>query len=164
MCTHSSREDSRLPTALLLVTLALQPAKGAGLPYVGPQDWEAQYVAGTTHSPGRVSAPIILLLFWVSSQWTGPDLIASLPFPPNSMCIFFIALAGQESFCQSPVSFQWELIVPHVDVFLICLWRRWVPHPPKPPSWSPPLKWLILLKAYVALTFHVPQPHTTHNI
>ena len=37
---------------------------------------------------------------------TGSDLITSLLFPPDSMCIFLTVLVVQESFCQPPVSFQ----------------------------------------------------------
>ena len=46
--THSSRVESRLPTALLLVPLAFQPAKGSLLPCVRSQGWNTQYVAQST--------------------------------------------------------------------------------------------------------------------
>lgn len=57
---------------------------------------------------------------------TGPDTIDSLPFLPNYLCILLIylcilliALVAQESFCQSLVSFQWELLYINIlDVFI----------------------------------------------
>ena len=60
-CVCSSQVELSLPTALLLVPQALQPAKGAYLPYVRPQGWGVQYVAQTTDSPGRVSIHVISL-------------------------------------------------------------------------------------------------------
>ena len=63
MC--SSQAKSRLPLGLLLVSPALQLAKGIQLPGVGFQRWRAQYLAQITHSPGRISAHVISLLFWV---------------------------------------------------------------------------------------------------
>ena len=64
-CMCSSRAKSRLPLALLLISPALQLAKGIHLPGVGFQCWRAQYLAQITHSPGRISAHVISLLFWV---------------------------------------------------------------------------------------------------
>ena len=59
--THSSWVERRLPTALLSVPLVLGPAKGAHLPFVGFQDWGAQYVAQIAHSSGKISACVISL-------------------------------------------------------------------------------------------------------
>ena len=42
---HASQVGSRLPTALLSVPVVLQPAKGACLPQVGPQDLGVRSVA-----------------------------------------------------------------------------------------------------------------------
>ena len=42
--THSSWAESRLPTVLLLVPLAHQPAKGAHLVCVEHRDWGSLYV------------------------------------------------------------------------------------------------------------------------
>ena len=44
--------ESRLPTDLLLVHMALQPSKGVSLPCVRPQDLCVQYMARTTHTQG----------------------------------------------------------------------------------------------------------------
>lgn len=44
--------EARLPTDLLLVHMALQPAKGVSLPCVRPQDLCVQYMARTTHTEG----------------------------------------------------------------------------------------------------------------
>lgn len=52
-CVCFSQVELSLPTVLLLVPQALQPAKGAYLPYVRPQGWGTQYVAQTTDSPGE---------------------------------------------------------------------------------------------------------------
>ena len=49
-CTCAGVE-SRLPTALLLVPVVLQPAKGAHLPCVGPQGWGP--ICGSQHSLPR---------------------------------------------------------------------------------------------------------------
>ena len=103
-------------TALLVVPVALQPAQGAHLPCVGPRNWGAQFVARTSHTPGRVSARVISLFLWVPSrQSTGANLIAFLLFLPDYLWIFLAALVVQESFCQFPVSFQWELF--HMQMY-----------------------------------------------
>ena len=53
-----------------------------------------------------LQTPILLCpLWWVVS----PELISSLPFLPNSVCIFLTILVVQEAFCQSQSCFQWEL-------------------------------------------------------
>lgn len=62
-CVCSSRAKSRLPPALLLVSPALQLVKGIHLPGIGFQHWRAQYLAQITHSPGRIFAHVISLLF-----------------------------------------------------------------------------------------------------
>lgn len=46
------------------------------------------------------------------------DLIAFLPFLPDYMCIFLVALVVWEFFCQFSV-----IIVPYVDVFLMSSWK-----------------------------------------
>ena len=99
--------EPRLPTALLLVPEALQSAKEAHLPYVGPQDWGAQSVAFTAHFP-----------WWIPSHefsssesstlGTGPYPITLLSFLPSYMWIVSYSLGCSEVFMQVPVSFQWE--------------------------------------------------------
>ena len=44
--------ESRLPTDLLLVHMALQPAKGVSIPCVRPQELCVQYMAQTTRTQG----------------------------------------------------------------------------------------------------------------
>lgn len=58
MCMHVSPVDSKLLTALLLVLAAVQPARGARLPCVKPQDWGTQYMAQTAHFPGLNCPPV----------------------------------------------------------------------------------------------------------
>lgn len=62
MCVCSSQAESRLPTALLLLLVILQAAKGLICP-VGPHDWGAQCVTLTAYSTGQMSplAAIILV-------------------------------------------------------------------------------------------------------
>lgn len=72
--------ESRLPASFLLVSMVLQPAKGACLPLMPPQDQGAQPVSLTAHYPEQVSAGVILFL-WVPSQGhrSWPDRSSSLP-------------------------------------------------------------------------------------
>ena len=101
----SSQLESRLPTALLLVPLAHQPAKGAGLPCIGPQGWgPSVWLEPLTQGES-------LLMYWIfppdtPHRVTGPNLITSLPFLPSSVWIFLTALVVLESLCQFPVSFS----------------------------------------------------------
>lgn len=72
VCPCSSRAESRLPTAILLVPPALQPAKGTCLSLVSDfraAVGSAQYMTQTTHSPGRASTHVIPLLLHVPLQW-----------------------------------------------------------------------------------------------
>lgn len=63
---HTFWMECGLPTALLLVPLAPQPAKGAHLPF-GFQGWGAKYVAQITHFSGRISTHVIFLFICISS-------------------------------------------------------------------------------------------------
>lgn len=58
MCTHVCPVESKLLTALLLVLAAVQPARGAQLPCVKPQDWGTRYMAQTVHFPGLNCGPV----------------------------------------------------------------------------------------------------------
>ena len=109
--THicSSKVETSLPTALLLVPAAFQPVKVAHVPWVGPQDCGPQYVAWTAHSSERVSVHVIPLLFCVPHLGTDTNLITSLLFLSDYMWIFLAALVVPGSFCQFPVHFEWEL-------------------------------------------------------
>lgn len=73
--------ESRLPSALLLVPPAPQPAKRACVPFVRTQDWGSQYVVWTSHSPGQISTCVISSSEFVPSLgarfW--PDHFSSLP-------------------------------------------------------------------------------------
>lgn len=51
--------------------IALQLAKWTYLSFFGPLGWDAQYVAATTHSPGKMSAHIVSLFLQVLSQGNG---------------------------------------------------------------------------------------------
>ena len=120
----------RLPTALLLVPAALQATKGACLPCGGCQEWGAQCVACTAYSPGQIS-----LFLSVPSQKhrSQPDHFFSLPiwFHINlfySLCCIGVFLSVSRLFSVRTV--------PHVDVFLMYLWRRrWSPRLTPLPSW-----------------------------
>ena len=90
-------KESRLPTALLLVPLSLQSAKGA-LPFVRPQGWVIQYVAQITQSPVN-RLYVYSLCFPLNLLPEAQVLIWSFPFLPNSSCIFLTTLIVQESFC-----------------------------------------------------------------
>ena len=74
------------PGPLYFVPVVLQPAKGACLLSVGPQDWEAPSMTPTAHFPGQVSAPVISLQ--IPSWGTGSNLITFLSFLPNFMWPF----------------------------------------------------------------------------
>lgn len=75
----SSRVEFRLPTALLLVPLALPPA------CLRLQDWGMLYVAQTARSPGRNATHVISPFVCVPSWGTGPKFLVSLRFPSNSV-------------------------------------------------------------------------------
>lgn len=107
--TCSSKVETNLPIALLLVPAAFQPVKVAHVPWVGPQDWGPQYVAWTAHSSERVSVHVMPLLFCVPHLGTDPNLITSLLFLSDYMWIFLAALVVPGSFCQFPVHFEWEV-------------------------------------------------------
>ena len=107
--------ESRFPTAFLLVPAVPQPAKRAGLPCVGCQEWDAQSVVWTAHSPGQVSARGISLFLWGYSWWQAPSLITFL---------FLLITCGsflQPWLYRSPsASFQREYFHVHMyfDVFM----------------------------------------------
>ena len=68
----------------------------------------------TACSSGQSSVPVTFP-FHVAVPWyTGPDLITSFPFLPCSMWIDLTSSVVLPSFCQSLVSFQWELL--HVEI------------------------------------------------
>lgn len=50
-CTPSARVASRLPIEPVSTEVG-QPAKGAHLPWMGPQDWGTQSEALVTQAPG----------------------------------------------------------------------------------------------------------------
>ena len=138
----SSHAQSRLPTALLLVSAVLWTARGADLPCVGPQDWGIQFVAFTTLSPEQVyihPSPlhVISLFLWVPSQGHRSWPNHFLPLLPNCLCIFLIALVVQVSFCQFPVGFQREFF--HMYMYFWCVhgWR-WDPLSFTLPTWAKP--------------------------
>lgn len=103
---HSSGAESRLPTALLLVPMALQPVKGA-CPCAGSQDSNTQSVAFTAHFPRWISSHE-----FSSSESSplgrGPYPIALLSFLPSYMWIVSYSFGCSEVFLQFTVSFQWE--------------------------------------------------------
>lgn len=93
----------RIPTALLLLPLDLQPDMGAPLSFIRPQGRDAQHVAQTTLSPVRVSAPCNLPFPLISLS--GAQVISwSHRFP------FYLILVHLSCnlvlFCQFPVSFS----------------------------------------------------------
>lgn len=96
---YSSWAEIGLPATLLLISLTLQSAKWAELPFIRPQSWGAQNVVWTVHFPGEVSTFIISPFLWVSSQGHSLDLITSLSFPSNSIWIFPITFVVQKCFC-----------------------------------------------------------------
>lgn len=89
---HSSWAESRLPTALLLVQVVLQPATGVCFPCVWLQDWGTQCVTWVTHSLGQISMHVLSLLLWVLSKDTGPGLISFIPLLLNSVRDFSYSL------------------------------------------------------------------------
>ena len=105
----SSRAESGLPTALLLLPVVLQPAKGACLPRRGSQDWGAQSVAWTAHSPGQISTHISSLFLWLPSRGhrSQPEIFSSLPTWLRADLSY--SLGWKEFFCQFPGGFPWEL-------------------------------------------------------
>ena len=117
MC--SSQAESRFPKTLLSVSLVFKPGKGLYFSTVRPWDWDTQYVVYTAHFPWK-----IYLQFPSSSasppKGAGHNLIASLPFLPNSKWIFLIVLVVYESLCQPPSLFS-RRIAPHLDVLLMCV-------------------------------------------
>lgn len=88
MC--SSRVDASLPTAFLLIPLALQPPKGDMFPLLDTRT-EMPSICLEPFSPQNPCScnltPFLNLLLG-----TGPDLIASFPFLSDSMCNFLTAL------------------------------------------------------------------------
>lgn len=90
-CTHSSQVDSMLPSVLLLVAVALHPAKRDCVLHTGPLDYGIQSVDQTTHST-----------WWVST--------CNLPFPLSPLPGTQVStLLLQPWLYKSPVSFQWRL-------------------------------------------------------
>ena len=110
-------------TALLVVPVTLH------LPCVGPQDWDTQ------------SHPRVCLCLFLPFPLRSPQTEKSCQldhffflFLPDYVWIFLTALVVQESFCQFPVSFQWELF--HMQMYFWCVCGgRWVPYSLTPPSW-----------------------------
>ena len=96
MCACTSLAESRFLTARLLVPLVFKVAKGAHL----PRPAYAQCVAGTAPSPVRISVFFTPSLHSVSpSRGKRPNLITSLPFLPDSVWIFLLALVVEEPLC-----------------------------------------------------------------
>ena len=96
VCACTSLAESRFLTALLLVPLVFKVAKGTHL----PRPAYAQCVAGTAPSPVRISVFFTPSLHSVSSsRGKHPDLITSLPFLPDSVWIFLLALVAEEPLC-----------------------------------------------------------------
>ena len=101
--------ESRLPSALLLVPPAPQAAERACVPFVRTQDWGTHMRLELPTPQGRSPPVRSLPLGWSLPRGPGSDLIISLPFLPDSLWVFLTALTVQDSFCLSPVGFQWEL-------------------------------------------------------
>ena len=86
--------------------IARQPAKWTYLSFFGPLGWGTQYVAETTHSPGKMSTYTVSLFLQVLSQGNGSwtdgfcFLLAYGPFLQPWLC--------RKSFSQSLASFRWE--------------------------------------------------------
>ena len=97
-CACSAWVGSRLPTALLFVPSALQPARGShllGVPSMGLEP--------LTPQGGSLSG-----LLWVPSQGTSPGLITAPLFLPDSLWLSYsCGCAGV--FSLSPAGFQWAL-------------------------------------------------------
>ena len=114
----SSGVECRLPTVLLLVPLALQPVKGAYLPWVWPRSGMPSKCLKLFTPQG--GSPPMWSLFSSESHLrdTGPNLIASLP---KFFCVdlSYILVVNESSSLQLIVSEN----VPHVDIFLKCSWE-----------------------------------------
>lgn len=80
MCVCSSQAASRLPTALSLLLVILQAAKGLIFP-VGPHDCGAQFVTLIAYSAGKISVHLSSRLVWVPFQGcrSWPSSFSSLP-------------------------------------------------------------------------------------
>ena len=95
-------------------------------------DCDTQSMAWPIQSQEWVSISIISLSSEFPPRGTSPDPITSLPFLLDYLCIFLTVSVKQESFCQFPVRFQWELF--HMWKYL---WRsRWALCPFTPSYWS----------------------------
>ena len=79
-----------------------------------------------TSLPREDLSSLMMLLFFLSSPWSSdPFLVASFPFLSNCAWIFHTPLVVWVSFCQSPVSFQWELF--HMQMCFRCVHEgKWV--------------------------------------
>ena len=99
-------------------------SQGNCLPNVRTQPWGAQCVALTAHAQGG-SLPM-------QSRFSSEYSPRALLFHSSQiLCGPWTALALQESFCQSPVSFQWEPF--HMEMYFWRVHRRKrVLHPPTP--------------------------------
>ena len=80
-------------------------------------------ISGSDCSLPREESPHIIFLSPGSAPMgTDPGLTPCLPFLPDSAGIFLSPLVVQEFFCYLQlVSVR---ILPHVDVFLVCLWGK----------------------------------------
>ena len=131
-------------TALLVVPVTLH------LPCVGPQDWDAQlhprvclclFLPFPPRSP-QTELPTWSLFFFKLDHFL---------FLPDDVWIFLTALVVQESFCQFPVSFQWELF--HMQMYFWCVCGgKWVPYSLTPPFLINLLKGLFI---YIFIIMHV---------
>ena len=110
----------------------LQLAKGACLACSQHQGWGTQYVAETTHSPGRVSICVISPFLWVLSQGHGswPD---HFFFFPTWFHVELSCSLGCEGIFWPVSSYFSVEIVLHVDVFLMYLWGEVIS---TSPTWS----------------------------
>lgn len=81
-------------------------------------------ISGSDCSPPREESPHIIFLSPGSAPMgTDPGLTPCLPFLPDSAGIFLSPLVVQEFFCYLQLVFPVR-ILPHVDVFLVCLWGK----------------------------------------
>ena len=87
--------------------LIFKLAKWTYLPNIGPHNLGTQYMSTATYFPGRISALLNPLLFFVPSEGIDLNLITFLSFLPDSVGIFLSFLVVWDSFYQYPVSFQW---------------------------------------------------------
>lgn len=112
---HSSGAESRLPTALLLVPMVLQPAKGAVL----VQDPRARtpnlWLSLLTSHGG--SLPMNSLPLSPLPGAEVPTLLLFFPSYQVTCGLFLIVLVVPKCFCSSQLAFSAN--VPHVDVFFI---------------------------------------------